>query len=105
MHILIVNFNLKDMQLQEYEQICEQVAPAFAEVEGLLSKVWLANPGANTYGGVYAFATEADLDRFMASQLFADIGAHPSLVDPTVRRFDVLEEPTRITHGLIPANS
>jgi|tagenome__1003787_1003787.scaffolds.fasta_scaffold20221000_2 hypothetical protein len=105
MNILIVTFSLKDMQEQEYEQACELIAPAFAEVEGLLTKVWLAHPESNTYGGVYTFASETDLDRFLGSQLFADVGAHPNIDSPKVRRFQVLEEPTRVTHGLVGARS
>src|SRR5690349_16105313 len=105
MEILIINFNLKDLTQEEYEQLCEPLAPAFAEVPGLQSKVWLADPATNTYGGVYTFASAADLDAFLASELFAGIGAHPSIADATVRRFGVLEAPTRVTHGLVPVGS
>ena len=105
MNILIVTFALKDMNEADYELICEHLAPAFAEVDGLQSKVWLADPESNRYGGVYSFASEADLDRFVASQLFADVGAHPNLDTPTVQRFQVLDEPTRITRGLVAARS
>lgn len=87
------------------ELLCNQLAPAFAAVEGLQSKVWLADPDTNTYGGVYTFASDADVDRFLASQLFADVGAHPSLVNPSVRRFQVIDEPTQITRGLVAARS
>ncbi len=105
MNILIITFALKDLTQPDYESLCEQVAPAFAAVEGLESKVWLADPDTNTYGGVYTFSTEADLDRFMASQLFADVGAHPNLDNPNVRRFQVIDEPTRVTRGLVAARS
>ena len=74
-------------------------------MEGLQSKVWLADPDTNTYGGVYTFASSADVDRFFASQLFADIAAHPAVDQPQVRRFQVIDEPTRVTRGLVPAGS
>ncbi len=48
MHIQIVNFNLKDLTVSEYEDLCNEVAGAFAQVPGLLSKVWLADRGKNT---------------------------------------------------------
>ena len=105
MDIVIINFALDGITEQDYEAACELIAPAFAEVEGLLSKVWLADPDTNCYGGVYTFASAADADRFLASQLFADIGAHPNLVDPKVLRFQVIDEPTRITRGLVAAHS
>jgi hypothetical protein len=105
MEILIINFSLDGITEQEYRQVCNDVAPAFAAVPGLQSKVWLADGEANVYGGVYAFESDADVDRFLSSQLFSDIAAHPSLADPVARRFHVLEEPTRVTNGLAPATA
>jgi hypothetical protein len=105
MEILIINFTLDGMSEQEYRQVCDAVAPAFAEVPGLQSKVWLADGEANVYGGVYAFESDTDVDRFLSSQLFTDIGAHPNLVNAEARRFHVLEEPTRVTNGLVPAST
>ena len=43
MHILIINFSLEGVDRAQYEEICDEVAPAFAEVPGLISKQWLAN--------------------------------------------------------------
>ena len=53
MHIQIINFNLKDLSEEDYQAAGEELAPAFADVPGLISKVWLANSETNTYGGVY----------------------------------------------------
>jgi hypothetical protein len=78
MEIVIINFALDGMTRQDYELLCEQIAPAFAAVEGLRSKVWLADPDTNTYGGVYSFASGADVDAFFASQLAADVGLIPT---------------------------
>jgi hypothetical protein len=105
MEIVVINFALDGMTEHDYELLCEQVAPAFAAVEGLRSKVWLAAPDRNTYGGVYTFASEADVEAFLASQLAADVASHPNLKDLDIRRFHVLDEPTRITHGLVGAAS
>ena len=105
MDIVIINFSLKGITAQDYYQLCDQLAPAFAAVDGLQSKVWLADPDTNTYGGVYTFSSPADVDRFFASPLFADIAAHPAVDQPQVRRFQVMDEPTRVTRGLVPAGS
>ena len=61
MHIQIVNFNLKDMTVSEYEELCNEIAGAFAQVPGLLSKVWLADREANTFGGIYTWRDEQAL--------------------------------------------
>ena len=43
MHIQVVNFHLNDLSDADFRGLCDEVAPAFAEVPGLISKVWLAN--------------------------------------------------------------
>lgn len=101
--ILVINFSLEGMTEAEYRTQCDEVAPAFAAVPGLVSKVWLADRANGVYGGVYTFESGAALDAYLASDLFAQVGATPTLVDMSVRRFEVLSEPTAITHGLAPA--
>ena len=105
MHIQIINFHLKDLSEADYRGICDEVAPAFAEVPGLVSKVWLANPVANTYGGVYTWASREAMEEFSKSELFTAVATNPNFADITSADFDVLEEPTRVTGGLaeVPA--
>ena len=43
MHILIVNFRLEGMGDEDYRAIADTIAPAFADLPGLVSKTWLAN--------------------------------------------------------------
>jgi hypothetical protein len=97
--ILIVNFNLDGLSEEEYASSCDELAPAFAAVPGLASKVWLADRAEGVYGGVYTFDSEQALDDFLGSALFAGVGATPGIVDISLRRFGVLEGPTRVTRG------
>lgn len=101
--ILIVNFSLEGLSEADYVRLCADVAPAFADVEGLVSKVWLADAAEGVYGGVYTFATDAAVDLFLSSDLFASVGATPGLANISVRRFGVLHEPTAVTRGLVSA--
>lgn len=103
MEILIVNFSLDGIDERQYLALCDEIAPAFAAVPGLVSKVWLADPEAGVYGGVYTFASADALDAFLASELFSGVGATPGLAGIGVRRFKVIAEPTAVTRGLIPA--
>jgi hypothetical protein len=105
MHIQIINFHLKDVSETDYLALCDEVAPAFAHVPGLVSKVWLANSGRNTYGGVYTWATREAMEDFAKSELFNAVAANPNLADITSVDFDVLEDPTSVTRGLaeVPA--
>ncbi len=101
MHIQIINFHLKDVSEADYRALCDQVAPAFAEVPGLTSKVWLANLSTNTYGGVYTWAGREEMDEFAKSDLFKAVATNPNLADMTSVDFDVLEDPTSVTRGLV----
>ncbi len=100
MEIVIVNFKLEGLSEADYLSLCDQVAPAFAEVHGLVSKVWLVDAVDGVYGGVYTFDGDGAVDAFLASELFANVGATPGLADITVRRFGVLMEPTGVTRGV-----
>jgi quinol monooxygenase YgiN len=103
MHIQIVNFKLRGIDEQQYAKVCDDLAPTFGAVPGLLAKVWLANREAGIYGGVYTFEDRAAMDRYQQSDLFKAVGAHPNLADITVTDFEVMESPTRVTRGLATA--
>ena len=105
MHVQIINFHLKDVSEADYRALCDEVAPAFAEVPGLISKVWLANRTTNTYGGVYTWASREAMDEYAKSDLFKAVATNPNLAEITSIDFDVLEEPTSVTGGLagVPA--
>ena len=103
MHIQVVNFNLKGMSEGEYRKMCDELAPAFAGMAGLISKVWLADPATNTYGGVYTWLDRSAYEVYTRSDIFQSIGKHPNLTNITSRDFGVLEAPTRVCHGLVAA--
>ena len=100
MQALIINFNLHEITRSDYEGVCNELAPAFAAVPGLISKHWLADEANNTYGGIYLFQDQTALDGFLASELFAGVRDNPALVDATVKPFSILEGPTRVTRGM-----
>ena len=100
MQALIINFNLDGITRSDYEGVCNELAPAFAAVPGLISKHWLADETSNTYGGIYLFQDQTALDGFLASELFAAVRDNPALVNATVKPFSILEGPTRVTRGM-----
>jgi len=100
MHIQIVNFHLRDLSDASFRAACDDLAPAFADVPGLVSKVWLANAATNTYGGVYTWVSRDAMDEYARSDLFAGVVANPSFADVTSTDFEVLEGPTGVTRGL-----
>ena len=62
--------------------------------------MWLGHCAEGVFGGVYAFESARAVDVFLASELFASVGATPGLANISVRRFGVLEAPTAVTRGL-----
>jgi quinol monooxygenase YgiN len=99
MHIQIINFGLEGMSEEEYRDLAGSIAPAFADLHGLISKTWLANPETNTYGGVYVWRDRRAMEHYQASHTYKAILANPSFRGVTVRDFAVLENPTRVTQG------
>jgi quinol monooxygenase YgiN len=105
MHVQIVNFNLQGMSVEEFHAVCDQVAPAFAQVPGLIAKVWLADDASNTYGGVYLWRDSAAMEEFMRGELFAAIASNAHFANITARDYGVLEDHSRITRGLLAATA
>ena len=103
MHVLIVNFNLKDVDEAQYARMCDAVAPAFAAVPGLASKLWLKNSDTGTYGGVYIFESRDALNRFQETDLFRSLAVNKNLTNITADDFEVLEAPTRVTGRIFTA--
>jgi Putative mono-oxygenase ydhR len=101
MEMLIINFRLEGITETDYRTVCDEIAPAFASVPGLVSKVWLADSVEGVYGGVYTFENANAVDTFLGSELFAQVAAMKALSNISVRRFGVLAEPTRVTRGLV----
>lgn len=100
MHVQIVNFQLSGIDEAQYRATCEELAPAFAAVPGLVTKVWLADREANTYGGVYVWSDRAAMEEFQKSELYQAVLSHPNLAGVSSREFGVLEEPTAVTSDL-----
>jgi heme-degrading monooxygenase HmoA len=103
MYMQVVTFHLKDLPEDAFRQACEDVAPAIAEVPGLISKVFLANATTNTYGGVYTWRDRGAMEAFKSSEIFRGVESNPSLLDVRSEEFGVFEEATRLAKGLATA--
>ncbi|HEV2071322.1 MAG TPA: YdhR family protein [Acidimicrobiales bacterium] len=99
MQILIVTFGLEGLSEAEYYRGCDSEAPTFADIPGMIAKVWIADPDTNTYGGVYTFRDPESLEAYLGCDLFRAMQEAPEFTGLTAKRFAVLEGPTRITHG------
>ncbi|NTU84434.1 MAG: YdhR family protein [Chloroflexales bacterium] len=99
MHVLIITFELAGLDAATYAAHASLMAPRFAAMPGLVSKVFLADPATNTYGGVYLWASREDLDAYLASETYRALQANPAFAPLTVRAFATLAEASAQTAG------
>jgi quinol monooxygenase YgiN len=105
LHILVVTFQLDGISAEEFHDLCNELAATWAEIPGLISKIWLENAETNTYGGFYTWESQEAMDDFLQSELFRGIADNPAFRNATADSYGVIEQPTRTTRGLaaIPA--
>ena len=101
MHIQVVNFHLNGLSVGDFGKLCDDLAPAFAALPGLVAKIWLADPSANTFGGVYLWQDQKAMEDFTKTDLFRSVVNNPNLTGLASRDFAVMEGPTRATRGLL----
>ena len=98
MVIQVVNFNLEGIGHQDYLGATVDVAPAFKELSGLISKVWLSDEPNNVYGGVYTWENRESMEDYLNSEFYDQVlGSNPNFVNVTYKAYDVLDEQTKIT--------
>lgn len=100
MHVQVVEFHLQGLSHEDFARVCDQLAPTWAEIPGMLAKIWLSDPARNTYGGVYTWEDRAAMDRYLQGELWQGVLANPAFTGITSRDYGVLEEPTKVTRGL-----
>jgi len=99
--ILQVNFKFK-VPRAELEKGFMETAKAISpkDVKGFHWKIWLMNEAEKTAGGIYLFEDGASVEAFL-NGLFAEAkkGMGEAVSDWSVKVFDIVLEPTRITRG------
>jgi hypothetical protein len=101
MHAQLITYQLGDISQVEYlKQMVTPDAPVLANVNGLISKVWLAAEERNTFGGFYLWESKAAMEAFMHSDLVAAVVSRPFVKNVTSVDYTVNEAASRITRGL-----
>ena len=101
MHAQIITYQLKDISQEDYlKQMVEPDAPILANVNGLISKVWLVDEEKNTFGGFYLWETKAAMEAFMHSDLVAAAVSRPFVKNVSSVDYTVNEEASKVTRGL-----
>jgi hypothetical protein len=101
MHAQLITYQLKNISQAEYRsQMVEPDAPVLAKVQGLISKVWLADEEKNTFGGFYLWENKAAMEDFMHSDLVKTIVSRPFVINVSSVDFEVNQNASRITRGI-----
>lgn len=101
MHAQIITYQLQDISQPDYlRQMVEPDAPILAKVNGLISKVWLADEDRNTFGGFYLWESKEAMATFMHSDLVKAVVSRPFVKNVASVDYAVNEKASRITRGL-----
>ena len=97
----IITYQLNDISQAEYlQKMVEPDAPILANVNGLISKVWLADEEKNTYGGFYLWESKEAMEAFMHSDLVKAVVSRPFVKNVSSTDYTVNEAASKITRGL-----
>jgi len=96
MEALVVTFKTHASQ-EQFTAATAENAPVFAELDGLLAKIWIADADSARKGAIYLFGDRTALDAYLESDLFAGILAEPSFEGTSWRSYHVLDELTAST--------
>lgn len=101
MHAQIITYQLGDISQGEYlKQMVEPDAPILAKVNGLISKVWLADEAKNSYGGFYLWESKTDMEAFMHSDLVKAVVSRPYVRNVSSVDYEVNKKASLITRGI-----
>lgn len=99
MYVTHVTFNLSGIDENAYVEAVKSLAPGYAQVPGLKSKVWIKQSKIGTYGGIYHWAAKADYDNYLKSDLYKAVSTHPNLVNFSTACYEDVPEGTLVTRG------
>lgn len=100
MHVQVITFELQDMSVDGFYELCDALAPQWAAIPGLIAKVWIQDVNSNTFGGVYTWETREAMEAYLASDLFNAVATNPNFANARSVDYGVIEEPTRVTRGM-----
>ena len=101
MQAQLITYQLKDISQPDYlKQMVEPDAPILAGVQGLISKVWLADVDKNAFGGFYLWESKAAMDAFMNSDLVKAVVSSPFVKNVSSVDYEVNQKASLITRGL-----
>ena len=101
--MLQLNFNFS-VSKEEYEQAVSPLANKFADIPGLIWKIWIVNEEKSEAGGIYLFENQTALDNYVNGSLAGIVMEHPALSNFSAKQFGIMADVTEITRGPLKSN-
>ena len=76
--LLQINFTL-GVTPKEYEQAAKSLVDQFANLPGLMWKIWTMNEEQGEAGGIYLFENESSMNAFLSGPLAKTVTSHPAV--------------------------
>jgi hypothetical protein len=102
MHALMLTYDVPRGRRVAHDELCDELAPAFASVPGLVSKTWLVNRASGRYGAFYLFESKTAFDGFVASELFGAVWSWLGLENALAHEFEVRTGPSTQANRAAP---
>ena len=98
--VLVVNYELENMTLEEHAELGAAVAPNFTSenVPGLLGKSFIGDIDRGVFGGVYYFSNSESVSNYLESELWKGVVAHPNLINFNTNVFNTFKG-TELANG------
>lgn len=100
MYVTYVTFNLSGIDESAYSEAVKTLAPGYAQVPGLLSKVWIKQSKIGAYGGIYFWASKSHYENYQESELYKAVSTHPNLINFNTICYEDMPEGTTVTRGV-----
>ncbi len=97
MHVQVVTFGLDGVSEEEYVEGCKAEAPVFADIPGLIAKIWLRDHESKTYGAVYLWREREDYEAYVKGEVWAAVEGDASLSQVQSQAYEAIDELTRAT--------
>ena len=101
--LLQINFKL-EVTPKEYEQAAKSLVDQFANLPGLMWKIWIMNEEQREAGGIYLFENESSMNEFLSGPLAKTVTSHPGLSNFSVKPFTIMNDLTEVTQGPLVNN-
>ncbi|PVZ14816.1 YdhR family protein [Actinomycetospora cinnamomea] len=100
MYVQLITFRLDGMDPAEFASLCDTIAPEYADVPGLISKIFVADPDdPEAFGGVYLWRAREDAEIYTREGLAQVLVNSPQFTDFGSRILRVVPGPTAVTGG------